>query len=722
MRDHRISGHLLHPKSFKTPFFQTLAQTLQHFIESNSPSKGQTLHAKIITFGLHPNTNLFIKLLILHLRCRSFLHARKLFDQMPRRTLSAYNYMIAGYFKEGRVEESLDLIRKLLASNQKPDGFTLSMALKLSASLGLWNLPREIHAQIVRLGIGSSDEVVIAALVDSYVKNGNLQYARSVFDSMPEPERNLICSTALVVGYMNQGEFNEAEHIFRSSKEKDVILFNAMIEGYSRGLDTCVNSIEMYKMMQRLNYLPTISSFVSVIGACALSSASEVGEQIHGQMAKMEALSHVKCGSALVDMYSKCGKVADARKMFDEMPEQNVFTWTSMIDGYGKNGIPNLALTLFYKMKDCCNDRPNHATFLSVLSACGHAGLVSNGRQIFESMEREYKLKPRIEHYACMVDLLGRSGNLSEAYRFIEQMPMKPNSDVWTALLGAASIHGNVVMADVAAKEVFKLSRNERPGAYVVLSNTFAAAEKWKGVSKVRKLMKAMGVSKGTGQSWVDVNKAATLVGAYSVTYGPKQRCCRRIQAAAVVSAPVEEELKEYILPSWSEFELGIAPVFWKTMNGLPPTSGESLTLFYNPVSSKLIPNDEYGVAFNEFFFCLHCAAVNLIFSFTNGVDWDGPYKLQFQTLKMWRNRPISFFNAGLAQELSAEGACDRAIYPDPNNFVASCAIGNLYAEGGNSCKLNLVPGCMDPSSLFFNPLANVDDGSCPLDTDPDEE
>ncbi|XP_042424012.1 protein POST-ILLUMINATION CHLOROPHYLL FLUORESCENCE INCREASE, chloroplastic-like isoform X1 [Zingiber officinale] len=206
-----------------------------------------------------------------------------------------------------------------------------------------------------------------------------------------------------------------------------------------------------------------------------------------------------------------------------------------------------------------------------------------------------------------------------------------------------------------------------------------------------------------------------------------------------------------YILPSWSEFELGIAPVFWKTMNGLPPTSGESLTLFYNPVSSKLIPNDEYGVAFNGGFnqpimcgseprvmtrrnrgkadppiFIIKIRvpkhAVNLIFSFTNGVDWDGPYKLQFQTLKMWRNRPISFFNAGLAQELSAEGACDRAIYPDPNNFVASCAIGNLYAEGGNSCKLNLVPGCMDPSSLFFNPLANVDDGSCPLDTDPDEE
>ncbi|CAL9125646.1 unnamed protein product [Musa textilis] len=241
------------------------------------------------------------------------------------------------------------------------------------------------------------------------------------------------------------------------------------------------------------------------------------------------------------------------------------------------------------------------------------------------------------------------------------------------------------------------------------------------------------------------------FAGAHSMIYRHKQRFVRTIREASVVAAPTTEGTKEYTLPTWSEFELGMAPVFWKTMNGLPPTSGENLTLFYNPVASNLIPNSEYGVAFNGGFnqpimcggeprvmtkrnrgkadppiFTIKIRvpkhAVNLIFSFTNGAEWDGPYMLKFQTMKMWRNKPLSFFNEGLAQELSAEGACERAIFPDPNNFVASCAIGNIYTEGGNSCKLNLVQGCMDPDSPLYNPLADVDDGSCPLDSDTEEE
>nr|XP_010909593.1 uncharacterized protein LOC105035656 isoform X2 [Elaeis guineensis] len=244
--------------------------------------------------------------------------------------------------------------------------------------------------------------------------------------------------------------------------------------------------------------------------------------------------------------------------------------------------------------------------------------------------------------------------------------------------------------------------------------------------------------------------RAVNYVSAYFPRNRRKQRFCRTVRKVSAVAVPSTEELKEYSLPTWSEFELGMAPVFWKTMNGLPPTSGETLTLFYNPAATNFFPNDEYGIAFNGGFnqpimcggeprvmtrknrgkadppiFTIKIRvpkhAVSLIFSFTNGVDWDGPYRLQFQVLKMWQNKPISFFNEGLAEELSAEGACDRAIFPDSNNVIASCAIGHLYSEGGNRCKLNLVPGCMDPSSPLFDPLANVDDGSCSLDSDSEE-
>lgn len=218
--------------------------------------------------------------------------------------------------------------------------------------------------------------------------------------------------------------------------------------------------------------------------------------------------------------------------------------------------------------------------------------------------------------------------------------------------------------------------------------------------------------------------------------------------AAVAVATPSMEEVKEYARPTWAMFELGSAPVFWKTMNGLPPSSGENLKLFYNPAANKLAPNEEFGIAFNGGFnqpimcggepramlrkvrgkadppfytiqICVPKHAVNLIFSFTNGVDWDGPYRLQFQVPNGWRNKPIEFFNEGLAEELSKEGACEKAIFPDTDIIVTRCAmIGNLSIEGGDRCDLDLVSGCMDPSSHLYNPLANVDDGSCPIDSD----
>ncbi|KAG9455786.1 hypothetical protein H6P81_000294 [Aristolochia fimbriata] len=229
-----------------------------------------------------------------------------------------------------------------------------------------------------------------------------------------------------------------------------------------------------------------------------------------------------------------------------------------------------------------------------------------------------------------------------------------------------------------------------------------------------------------------------------------KRQTVRRTGEVRAVATTGAVEVKEYALPKWTEFELGLAPVYWKTNNGLPPSSGGNVTLFYNP-SNKLVPNEEFGVAFNGGFnqpimcgseprvmtkkvrgkadppyftirLCVPKHAVNMIFSFTNGVDWDGPYKLQFQVPKNWRNKPIDFFNEGLAAELSRDGACEQAIFPDSNIAITRCAmIGNLSLEGGDRCNLDLVVGCTDPSSPLFNPLANVDDGTCPIESDSDD-
>ncbi|KAH9715095.1 protein POST-ILLUMINATION CHLOROPHYLL FLUORESCENCE INCREASE [Citrus sinensis] len=232
----------------------------------------------------------------------------------------------------------------------------------------------------------------------------------------------------------------------------------------------------------------------------------------------------------------------------------------------------------------------------------------------------------------------------------------------------------------------------------------------------------------------------------------PKQkktvRITGKVTAAVTTATNPYEEIEEYTRPSWAMFELGKAPVYWKTMNGLPPMSGEKLKIFYNPYAKKLLPNEDFGIGFNGGFnqpfmcggepramlrknrgqndspfytiqICVPKHAINLIFSFTNGVEWDGPYRIKFLVPRAWRNKPMDFFNKGLADQLSKDGACEKAIFPDTDVVVDRCVlIGNLAAEGGDRCDLNLVPGCMDPSSPLYDPLANVDDGSCPLDSD----
>lgn len=481
-----------------------ISTALQHYINSDHPSHGQKVHSHILKTGFRPNTSISIKLLIVHVKSSCLLYARKVFDELSQPTLSAYNYLLSGYVKSGNVSEAFSLVRRLCFSGECPDGFTFSMLLKASTSDSVLAMPRsvgsQVHAQIVKSDT-EADDVLYTALVYSYVKSGRVNYARRVFDLMME--KNVVCSTCMISGYMEQGCVEEAEEIFKKTVEKDVVVYNAMIEGYSKSVETSKRAIDVFIDMQRMDYRPTISTFASIFGACSILSAVEVGQQVQGQLTKTKFFNDIKMGSALLDMYSKCGRVEDARRVFDFMPVRNVFSWTSMIDGYGKNGNPAEALELFSILQRSHSVEPNYVTFLSALSACGHAGFVAKGKQIFDSMKTYYSMKPRMEHYACMVDLLGRAGSLNQALEFIMDMPETPTSDVWAALLSSSRLHDDVEMANIAANELFKLGSDSRPGAYIAFSNTLAAAERWDTVSEIREVMKARGISKDTGFSWV---------------------------------------------------------------------------------------------------------------------------------------------------------------------------------------------------------------------------
>ncbi|KAL4585705.1 hypothetical protein LXL04_010329 [Taraxacum kok-saghyz] len=495
-----ISSYILQ----HAPTATSLAPVLQWYINSDTPSHGQKIHTHIIKTGYRPNTNISIKLLILYLKSSCLLYARQVFDDLRQPTLTAYNYIIAGYTKHGQVAESLNLVRRLVSCNEKPDGYTFSMILKASTNNTILpngcRIGKEVHAQIMKSYV-VVDDVLSTALVDLYVKSGRVDYARKVFNFMME--KDVICSTSMISGYMRQGLTEDAEYIFNKTTHKDIVVFNAMIEGYSKSIETSKKAMEIYITMQRLNFQPNMSTFASIIGACSVLSAIEVGQQVHGQLTKTNFSPNIKIESALIDMYSKCGKINDARTVFDHMDIKNVFSWTSMIDGYGKNSDPNSALNLFDEMQTVHKITPNHVTFLSAISACGHAGMVSKGLEIFDKMKNNYSMKPHMEHYACMVDLLGRAGRVNEAFQFVLEMPVKPGSDVWAALLSCCRLHGDVDMASIAANELFKLSGNSRPGAYVALSNTLADAGKWDSVINIRELMKKRNIIKHSGSSWI---------------------------------------------------------------------------------------------------------------------------------------------------------------------------------------------------------------------------
>ncbi|KAL1208445.1 Pentatricopeptide repeat-containing protein [Cardamine amara subsp. amara] len=480
-----------------------IAGALQEHINSPSPKRGQMIHAHIIKTGFRPDMNISIKLLILHLKCGYLSYARQVFDELPKPTLSAYNYMISGYLKHGLVKEFLLLVQKMAYSKEKADGYTLSMVLKASSSFGSTmvmprSLCRLVHARIIKCDV-ELDDVLITALVDAYVKSRKLECARTVFETMKD--ENVVCSTSMISGYMNQGFVEDAEEIFNTTEVKDIVVYNAMVEGFSRSAETAKRAVDMYISMQQAGFHPNISTFASVIGACSVLTAHEVGQQVHTQIMKSGVYTHIKMGSSLLDMYAKCGGIDDARRVFDQMQEKNVFSWTSMIDGYGKNGNPEEALELFTRMKEF-HIEPNSVTFLGALSACSHSGLVDKGYAIFESMQRDYSMKPKMEHYACMVDLMGRAGDLNKALEFVRAIPERPNSDVWAALLSSCRLHGNVDLASIAANELFKLNADKRPGAYIALSNVLASAGKWENVSKIREVMKARKIAKNIGRSW----------------------------------------------------------------------------------------------------------------------------------------------------------------------------------------------------------------------------
>eukprot|EP01018_Ginkgo_biloba_P004466 Gb_36636 [translate_table: standard] len=475
------------------------ASLLQRCANMDALAEGKYLHAHITETGFVQDTFLGNNLINMYMKCGNLICSREVFDKMPKRDVISWTSMITGYAQTGHSVEALKLFTQMQRARIKPNHFTFAIVVKACASLSALEQGKQVHECIITAGY-EPDVVVWNSLVDMYAKCSSVKDARQVFDKMHK--RNVIAWNAMIAGYAQNGHLDEALKLFRRMPEPDEVTWSSMIAGYAQN-GQCDEALDIFCQMQGKGIKPNNFTFGSVVKACASLAALEHGKQVHAHIIITGFESDFVVGNALVGMHAKCGNIEDAFQVFEKMPTRNVVSWSTMIVGCAQHGQGKKALKLFEQML-VAGMRPNEITFVGVLYACSHTGLVDEGRFYFHSMGREHGITPTIEHYTCMVDLLGRAGCLDEAENLINKMPVDPNVAAWGALLGACRIHNNIDIAKRAADHLLEL-KVEDAGTYVLLANIYAAAGKWDDVANVRKLMKDRGVKKEPGFSWIEV-------------------------------------------------------------------------------------------------------------------------------------------------------------------------------------------------------------------------
>ncbi|KAJ7555027.1 hypothetical protein O6H91_05G019100 [Diphasiastrum complanatum] len=444
------------------PVNVTLVLLLKACASLAALEQGKQLHSDIIERGFQSDVIVGNALVDMYAKCGRTEDARELFTNMSERDVVSWNAMIAGYAQNGLGKEALALYDQMKQEGVQPVNVTFVLLLKACSSLEALEQGRNLHSDIIKRGF-LSDVIVGSTLVDMYAKCGCTEDARELFNNMND--RDVVSWTAMIAGYAQNGLGKEA--------------------------------LALYEQMKQEGVQPDNVTFVLLLKACGSLAALEQGKQLHSDIIKNGFQSDVILGNTLVDMYAKCGRTEDARQLFNNMSERDVVSWNAMITGYAQNGLGKEALALFEQMQTE-GTKPNEITYVCVLSACAHSRLVDAGRYVFDSMCNNYHVTPTREHYACMVDLLGRAGCLADAELFINKMPIQPDSVVWMTLLGAARNHGHVEIGRRAFDHVVKLGpKNAAP--YVLLANIYAAAGRTDKSAKFRNELKDAGVKKIPG-------------------------------------------------------------------------------------------------------------------------------------------------------------------------------------------------------------------------------
>ncbi|XP_075478212.1 pentatricopeptide repeat-containing protein At1g03540-like [Primulina tabacum] len=544
---------------------QVLYATILHSsFKSFNFSLGLQLHCHIIKSGLQTDRYVGNILLALYFKLGSdFNDARKLFDGLCSKDVVSWSSMISGYIRAGKPRDSIKLYLDMLDYGIGPNAFTLSAVVKACAELGELKLGKCLHGLVIKCEL-EFNSVIVGALIDMYGRSFEPGDCHKLFDGMLEPDSicctsvisaftrsdlyrealgmfylmsrkygflpdwftfgsaltalgnlerlkqgkevhaqvitggfswNVFVDSSLVDMYAKCGSMEDSQQVFDRMDSKNSISWCALLGGHCRKVNF-ERVIDLFRNMEMDLY-----SFGTVLRACSGLAAEKLGKEVHGQYLKRGGWRDVVVESALVDLYAKCGCVDFAHRIFLDMSVKNLITWNSMISGFAQNGRGGEAVRLFNQMiKE--RIKPDYISFIGVIFACSHSGLVDEGRKNFISMPN-YGINAGIEHYSCMVDLLGRCGNIEEAEELIMNSEFRNDSSLWASLLGACATSTDPTVAERIAEKMIELKPDFHL-SYVLLANIYKAVGRWKDSHKILNRMQKRGVKKTPGRSWID--------------------------------------------------------------------------------------------------------------------------------------------------------------------------------------------------------------------------
>ncbi|VFR01387.1 unnamed protein product [Cuscuta campestris] len=577
---------------------------------------GRQLHGYVLKAGFALDCFVQSSLVHMYVKCSNLEDAHKVFDEMHEPDVVSWSALAAGYAKEGDTANAIGLFRKAeslgiqpnLVSwngmiggfNQSgcfleavslfremhlrgctPDGTSISSVLPAIGDLGNLNVGIQVHGFVIKLGC-KLDICIVSSLIDMYGKCGCTTEMSLVFEDMAQ--KDLGACNAMISGLSRNGLVDEAVKVFKQCRDEgmdaNVVTWTSMIASCSQhGRD--MEALELFREMQTVGVEPNCVTIPCVLPAFGNIAALMHGKAAHCFSIRRGFLDNVFVASALVDMYANCGRVDLSKLTFDKMATKNLVSWNALIGGYAMHGKAAEAINTLHLMMQSGGEKPDAISFTSVLSACSQTGLSKEGEHYFEIMAKDHGIKPRLEHYACMVSLLGRAGRLKEAHSLITKMPFEPDACVWGSLLSSCKTHRNMHLGEVAANELFKLEPTN-PGNYILLSNIYASNKKWNEADRIRKKMEDLGLRKNPGCSWIEVKNKVHMLLAGDKSHPQMTQIMEKLAELGFemkksgflpdtdfVLQDVEEQEKEQILCGHSE-KLAVVLGILNTGKGYP--------------------------------------------------------------------------------------------------------------------------------------------------------